>query len=198
MLDNYSVVDIETTGLSIKGNRITEIAALKVSGTRIVDKFEMLVNPEVKIPAEITQLTGIDNNLVRKQKTIDKVLPKFLDFLGDSIVVAHNATFDYNFLDYNINKYLNKNLKNKSLCTVKLARKLFPDIISCRLSSLCNYFDIENVNAHRAMSDCFVTNKLFLKFQAIMHNHGIENEESIFEFVSTPSKKLNLCVSNFT
>jgi len=197
MLEQYIVLDLETTGLAKTKDKITEIAAVKVKNNKIIDKFQTLVNPGRMIPAEAVQLTGITNKMVQKEKLIQEILPKLVNFLEDYPIVAHNAEFDHGFLDYNSNKYLKQPITNKKICTVKLARKLFPKIVSCRLNSLCNYFNIDNKQAHRAMSDTLATTKLFLKFQAIMHNNGIQGENQIFDFFENPAAKLNLCTSSF-
>ena len=197
MLDRYVVLDIETTGLNHKKDMITEIAAIKVEDQKIIDKYQALVNPEMPIPENVKELTGITNDMVNKKPIIKKVLPEFNNFLEDDVFVAHNVRFDHSFLDYNSRKYLEKPIKNKTLCTVKLAKKIFPDIASCRLESLCNYFEIENKQAHRAMSDVLATNKLFLKFQAILHNNGYTEHNQIFDFFSNPNLKLNLSTSIF-
>mgnify|MGYP001092458000 CR=1 FL=1 len=195
MLERYTVIDIETTGLNREKDQITEIAALRVEGNRIIEKFETLINPLIKIPAEITQITGITDQMVKKQPTISEVLPKFKEFIKNDILVAHNSIFDIGFLNYNYSKYYNKPLENKDLCTLNLAKKLVSSIPSYRLSSLCNYFDIKNDNYHRAMADVYATTKLFLKFQAIMHNNGLKEDQDILKFYQDPLAKLNLSLT---
>jgi len=197
MLNKYTVVDIETTGLDYKDHKITEIAAVNILNNKIIGRFQELINPECIIPPEITQLTGITDFLVKDKRIIRDVLPEFVQFVGQNPIVAHNIAFDYNFINYNTQKYLDLSLNNKKICTVKLARKLFKNIASCRLESLCNYFNIENTNAHRAMSDVLATTKLFLKFQAILHNNGIQEENQLFDFFENPISRLNLPVSSF-
>lgn len=196
MLKKYIVLDIETTGLNRENDQITEIAALKIEGNRIVDKFETLINPLIKIPVEITQLTGITDSMVKEKPTIREVLPNFLDFVKNDILVAHNAIFDIGFLNYNLNKHLNKSLENKNICTMNLAKKIVTTIPSYRLSSLCNYFDIKNEAAHRAMGDVYATTKLFTKFQAIMHNNGLKEDHDILNFYQDPLLKLNLSLNH--
>lgn len=196
MLKKYIVFDIETTGLDFKKNQITEIAALKIENNKIVDKFETLINPDVKIPVEITELTGISNKMILEKPKIHEVLPNFLNFIKNDVLIAHNANFDLNFLNFNLNKHFNNTLKNKNICTIALARKIIYSIPSCRLSSLCNYFDIENKNAHRAMGDAYATTRLFMKFQGIMHNNGFKEEQDILNFYSDPLAKLNLSLSH--
>jgi DNA polymerase-3 subunit alpha (Gram-positive type) len=195
MLEKYIVVDIETTGFKKDTDQITEIAAIRIENNRVVDKFETLINPLMKIPAQITQLTGITDEMVKVMPTIQEVLPNFIDFVKKDILVAHNAIFDIGFLNYNLNKHLNKSLENKNICTLNLARKLITSIPSYRLASLCNYFDIKNDYAHRAMSDVHATTKLFTKFQAIMHNNGLKEDNDILNFYQDPLAKLNLSLT---
>src|SRR3989338_1916169 len=148
----YTVVDIETTGLSRSYHQITEIAALRMRNGRVVDSFESLVNPGVHIPSFITRLTGINNEMVRDAPRIERVLPGFVDFLGKDVFVAHNATFDYGFLEHNARR-CGRELGNARLCTRKLAHRLFPDLERKRLVDLCSHLDVANLRAHRATGD---------------------------------------------
>ena len=182
MLTDYVVLDVETTGLSKHFCKITELAALRVRGNKVVDKFQSLVNPECPIPEFITHLTGIDNELVKYEKPIKEVLPGFLDFLGEDIMVGHNVGFDYGFINHNSEKHLEKTLTNSRLCTIKLSRRLLPDLASRKLASLCDYFEVTNEKEHRAMGDCVATNKIFAKMNGILHNNGITEKEDILKF----------------
>ncbi len=180
----YTVVDIETTGLSKNRHAITEIAAVKFLDGKVVGEFQSLVNPETHIPSFITRLTGIDDSMVADAPTIDKVIPEFLDFLGNSVIVAHNATFDYGFLQVNAEKFLGSGLSNEKLCTRKLANRLLPDLHSKRLSCLCQYFDIENEQAHRAMGDVRATAQVFEEFLEMMSEKGFKSKEDVQKFES--------------
>jgi DNA polymerase III epsilon subunit family exonuclease len=155
------VLDIETTGLSPYRNKITEIAAARVINGEIVDKFHTLINPETHIPSFITKLTGISDEMVKDAPTVSKILPSLRDFLGEDIIVAHNASFDHNFLSYNFYIHEKKHLENPRLCTVKLANRIHSELPSKRLSSLCEFYGVTNENAHRAMSDVDATIKIF-------------------------------------
>ncbi len=183
---DYVVLDIETTGLSKHVHNITEIAAVRFSGRRKVGEFQTLVNPQEHIPRFITKLTGIDDDMVKGAPTIDKVLPGFLDFLGDSMIVGHNATFDYGFISTNAERHLGKCLENDRLCTVKLARRLLPDLHSRRLGSVCEYLDIVNEQAHRAMGDVDATAKVFHRFISLLDEHGLDTSESVLKFECMP------------
>ena len=150
---SFTIIDIETTGLSKYTDKITEIAAAKYSNGKLVNSFQTLVNPQVEIPRFITKLTGIDNELVKNAPTIDQALPKFIDFLGDDVFVAHNATFDFGFLEHNLKIHHNKCIHNHTLCTRKLANRLLPELPRKRLQDLCERFEVTNSQAHRALGD---------------------------------------------
>jgi len=179
---NFTIVDIETTGLAAYYHKITEIAALKYKNGRVTRKFSTLINPEVIIPRFITKLTGIDNEMVKDSPKIDEAIPKFHSFLGDSHFVAHNATFDYNFLDYAAKTNIAINLENHKVCTCKLARRLLPELPSKKLSSLCEHFSIKNESAHRAMGDAAATAKIFHNFLGMMKEKDIHEIEDILKF----------------
>lgn len=174
----YLVIDIETTGLSKHRHKITEIAAVKLNKGKIKGKFQTLVNPEVHIPSFITRLTGIDNSMVKDAPLIQEVMPNFLKFLGNRVFVAHNASFDYGFLNYNAEI----DIENSRLCTRKLANRLVPDLYSKRLAVLCKHFNIKNNQAHRAMGDTLATVKLLNSFFKILDKKGFRKPEEILNF----------------
>lgn len=181
-LQEYVILDLETTGLSKERHRITEIAAVKVKENCIVDKFETLVNPEVAIPPFISHLTGISNDMVRDAPTIHMVLPQLIDFLGDATIVAHNAHFDYGFISYNVEQYLKQRLQNDMLCTVKLAKRLLPHLPNRKLGTLCNFFEVTNETAHRAMSDVKATYRVLNCMLDLMKEKGVHEHEKILAF----------------
>lgn len=125
--DEYVVFDIETTGFSSKNDKIIEIGAVKLKDGEIVDSFSTFVDPKVNIPYKITELTSITQNMVNGQPTIDEVLPKFMEFVGNSVLVAHNAAFDVGFIKKNLMD-MGKTLNNPVMDTVPLARYLYPDL----------------------------------------------------------------------
>lgn len=187
---NFTIVDIETTGLSPYRHKITEIAALKCRNGKVVKEFCTLVNPEVSIPRFITRLTGINDKMVKNKPTIDKVIPKFHSFIGNSHFVAHNAGFDYKFLDHAAEKNMSVNLGNHKVCTMRLARRLLPELPSKKLSSLCEHFKIKNNSAHRAKGDAMATVKIFHNFLGMMKEKEIHNIRDILEFQSSKIPKL--------
>ncbi len=191
-MDNvcFTVVDIETTGLSKTSDRITEVAAVKLYKGKIIDEFHSLVNPEKHIPSFITRLTGIDDKMVKDSPTINPVIKNFIDFLEDDIIVAHNATFDYGFLSYNAYLHHNVQLWNKKVCTRKLANRLIPQLPSKKLACLCEHFSIENDQAHRAMSDVKATTEIFLRFLQMLKENNISKFEDVYKLQNMPASKI--------
>ncbi|MCC7233472.1 MAG: GIY-YIG nuclease family protein [Bacteroidia bacterium] len=156
----FAITDIETTGGSALHNRITEIAIYLHDGEKIVDQFSTLINPECMIPAFITRLTGIDNDMVRDAPKFFEVAKKIVELTENSVFVAHNVQFDYGFVRQEF-KNLGFNFSRDYLCTVKLSRKLIPGFNSYSLGSLCERLGISISGRHRAAGDALATVKLF-------------------------------------
>jgi len=152
-----------------------------VQNHRIIDNFSSLVNPKCHIPGFITKLTGISDYIVRNSPAIDKVMPKFLNFLEDKPFVAHNAWFDYSFIDINAKNTKQKRLHNDVICTVRLSRQLLPELPSRNLAALCRYFNIQNNQAHRAMSDVIATSQVFSNLMNILEKNGINTYDELFD-----------------
>jgi len=184
------VIDVETTGLSKSYHQITEIAAAKVRCGKIIDSYQTLINPQVRIPSFITRLTGISNEMVKDAPKINEVLPSFVNFLGEDIFVAHNATFDFGFLDFNLKMHQGQNLLNQRLCTKKLANRLLPDLERKRLLDLCEYFNVHNEQAHRAMGDVQATATVFNKMLNILQDKGISEVDEVLKFERLPKRRL--------
>jgi DNA polymerase III subunit alpha, Gram-positive type len=193
---DYTVLDLETTGLSRYYDKIIEIAAVRYRDGQKHAEFHTFVNPNRKIPSFITSLTGINNQMVENAPTIKEVLPKFKSFLENSVIVAHNATFDHGFLSYNYEKHLSEELVNKKICTRKLANRILPDLPSKRLSSLCNYFNIVNEQEHRAMGDTMATITLFHHFRDVLNNKGLNTINDVSNFESWPVYKCKRLLEN--
>ncbi len=185
----YTVIDVETTGLSKNYHQITEIAAAKINNGNIIDSYQTLVNPQVRIPSFITRLTGINNEMVRDAPTIKEVLPSFQDFLKNDVFVAHNATFDFGFLDHNLKVHHGQNLINERLCTKKLANRLLPDLSRKRLQDLCEYFNIHNQQQHRAMGDVQATALVFSNMLNILQEKGISDVKEVLKFERSSVKR---------
>ena len=136
---NYAIVDIETTGSGRKGQKITEIAIFLHDGEKIIEEFTSLVNPECVIPQFITGLTGIDNSMVADAPKFYEIAKKVFEMTDDAVFVAHNVNFDYNIIAAEF-ATLGASFKRKKLCTVRLSRKLIPELNSYSLSKLCKSY----------------------------------------------------------
>jgi len=156
----YAIVDIETTGGFFKRDRITEIAIVLHDGNKILKQFSSLVNPERSIPAQITSITGITNEMVQDAPKFYEIAKDIVKLLDGTIFVAHNVRFDYTFIK-NEFKSLGYTFTKRQLCTVKLARKTFPGLRSYSLGSLIRHFDINVEARHRALDDTLATAELF-------------------------------------
>ena len=182
----YCIVDIETTGNGIVGNKITEISIFKFDGQDIVDEFTSLVNPECEIPYFITGLTGIDNHMVKDSPTIMEIAPKIVEFTENTIFVAHSVNFDYHVIK-NEFKLIGQSFVRKKLCTVRLSRRLFPGLRSYSLGKLCSAMDIPLTNRHRARGDAHATVLLFRKILLTD-----ESESVIQSFLNARSQEATL------
>ncbi len=162
----FAVIDVETTGGGIAGNRITEICIALLQNGEVIDKYTTLINPERLIPYHITTLTGIDNEMVADAPLFSEVAEKIDDFTRDAIFVAHNVGFDYNVIRGEF-QLLGQLYNRKKLCTVRLARKLMPNMFSYSLGRLCTSINIPHVNRHRAEGDVDATVILFKRLLAL-------------------------------
>lgn len=153
----FVVVDLETTGLTRSADGIIEIGAARVQSGRVVAEFQQLVNPGVRLPPFITRLTGIDDALLADQPRIAAVWPRFMEFLGDDVIVAHNATFDVGFLNATACALTGGPLRQPSLCTLKLARRVVPELRRRGLDALAAHFGVPSSDRHRALGDVRIT-----------------------------------------
>ncbi|MBG7612667.1 GIY-YIG nuclease family protein [Polaribacter sp. BAL334] len=156
----FSVVDIETTGNGYKGQKITEISIFLFDGKQVIDEFTSLINPEQNIPSFITNLTGIDNAMVRNAPKFYEIAKKVAEITQDTIFVAHNVNFDYNIIQDEF-KSLGFDFKRKKLCTVRLSRKIIPGLQSYSLGNICSAENIPINGRHRAKGDAEATTELF-------------------------------------
>lgn len=168
----YVVFDIETTGLSSKHDKITEIGAVKIENGQIIDRFQSFVNPLIPIPANITELTGITDEMVKNQPTIDIILPEFLSFIEGAVVVAHNAFFDTSFIKENCQLH-GLSFDVPVVDTLPLAKVLLPKLKKYRLNVIAEALDISLKNHHRAVDDAEATAHIFLKFLDMVMERGI-------------------------
>lgn len=156
----YAIVDIETTGSFARGHGITEIAIAVFDGNEMVDWYETLVNPGMEIPAFITAFTNITNDMVVDAPAFEEVAEKVYTMLEPCVFVAHNVNFDYSFVQKQL-KAAGYDWSAKKLCTVRLARKIFPQFTSYKLSALCTQLNIEQTIKHRAGADTLATVEVF-------------------------------------
>ena len=182
----YTIIDIETTGNGVKGNRITEISIFKYDGHEVIDEFTSLVNPQCPIPAFITGLTGIDNDMVRNAPFLEEIIPQINAITADTIFVAHSVNFDYNVIK-NEFKLLGHDFSRKKLCTVRLSRKLLPGYNSYSLGKLTAALGIPLTDRHRARGAAHATVLLFHKLLRT------ENSEKVFKlFLNSKSQEATL------
>lgn len=160
-IDNYTVIDIETTGLSCHKNEIIELSALKIRNNKIADKFSALIKPDGHINSFIRGLTGISDELVQNAPNIKEVLPDFIKFIEQDTLLGHNISFDIRFIKHNLQKHLQKDLRNNTIDTMKLSRKYCTTLTSHRLQVLAEHFNINTEGHHRALKDCEMTNCVY-------------------------------------
>ncbi|MCC0727171.1 3'-5' exoribonuclease [Clostridioides sp. ZZV14-6045] len=166
--NEFVVVDIETTAFSIqKGGRIIEIGAVKIKNGEIVDNFSTLVNPGLKIPKKITELTKITNDMVKDAPYVGNVLQKFNEFISDSVIVAHNVSFDWDRFLKPALETIGIKSNHKVMDTVSLSKFTFPDKKKHTLIDLCSYLDVPLEKNHRAIDDAIATAKCFLKLKVL-------------------------------
>lgn len=166
-INSYVCLDLETTGLDPKKNKIIEIGAIKVSDGKIVGQMETFVNPGVKLEERIVELTGIRDELLWEAPEIREVLPELLHFIGEDILLGHSILFDYSFVKKAaVNQKLS--FEKKGIDTLKIARKFLPDLESRSLGFLCNHFGIEH-SAHRALTDAKATAMLYDKLTELFY-----------------------------
>lgn len=182
-LSSFSVVDLETTGLSPCNDSIIEISALKVIDNVVVDSFSQLVNPGFEIDSFISNLTGITNEELSSAPSIDEVLPDFREFIGDDIILGYNVNFDINFLYENYNEVFGEPFTSDFIDGLRFARKLFPLMRHRRLAEMAEIFEIPVEISHRALADCETTLACYnaLKEQAVAEYGNFENFARAFE-----------------
>lgn len=180
----YVIFDIETTGLEPTQHEITEIGALKTRGKDLQSVFSSLIRTNFPISAEITSLTGIDNEMVKDSPPLKKVLPEFMRFIGDSILVAHNADFDVSFIRQNLKKHLDKELMNSIICTVKLSRYLLPKLENHKLHTVARHLGIPVMNRHRAVGDAEATFQVWLKFIDLLREKRVNSKRELDDLLT--------------
>ncbi|HEX9938998.1 MAG TPA: 3'-5' exonuclease [Longimicrobium sp.] len=171
--EEWVVVDLETTGGSpYRGHRVTEVAAVSVCGGRITDTYCTLVNPQRRIPGMITSLTGISEAMVAAAPRFSEVAEQVSDAIRGKVFVAHNAGFDWRFMCHEMRMATGMEPRGRQLCTVRLARKLLPELPSRGLDSLALYFGLRIESRHRALDDAVATARLLIRFIEMLEERG--------------------------
>jgi len=185
---SYAVVDTETTGgRAWSGDRITEIAAVVVRNGEIVELFETLVNPERPIPYFVTQLTNITWDMVKDAPTFDRVAPDVMRVLEGNVFVAHNAMFDWRFVTSELSRSTGRQLRGRRLCTVKIARKVLPQLSRRSLDHVARYYGVEILGRHRAAGDALATAKCLLRMLSDLADRGCATWGDLEMLLRTPS-----------
>ncbi len=186
----YCVFDFETTGTSPLLDKVIEIGIVKIKSCKIVDTFQSFINPGRPIPSFITLMTGITNADVNNAPYFDEVYYMIKEFIGDSVLVAHHLNFDYAFLCHECHKANLELFPNAAVCTLLLAKRLFPELPSKSLRSLTKHFSIAHKNVHRGLGDAMATAKVLLKmFPYLRNEHHAETVSDLINFQNIPSTK---------
>src|SRR5579859_1420022 len=178
----FVVVDLETTGGRAAAGSIIEIGACRMEGQRITATFETLVRPRMAIPRFITGLTSITNEMVRDAPPIEDALPPFRDFLGDAVMVAHNAPFDHSFLDFEFRRLFGIGVRNPVLCTLRLSRRLLPSLKRRRLDALADHFGLSTAGRHRGLGDARMAAELLSIFIEMAAKMGLDRLDRLIDW----------------
>jgi DNA polymerase-3 subunit epsilon len=169
----FTVVDLETTGGRMGPGAIIEIGAYQMVGRRIGESFQTLVRPHAPVPRFVTSLTSITNEMLRDAPRIEEVLPAFRDFMGDSVMVAHNAQFDFGFLDFEFRRLFGIGLRNPVMCTLRMARRFLPSLRRRRLDALAEHFGLSTEGRHRGLGDARMAAEILSIFLDIAEKNGL-------------------------
>lgn len=194
--DDYVVIDIETTGLSSDYDEIIELAAIKIHNGEVIDKIQTLIKPTMKICSFITELTGITNEMVKDAPNISETLPDYFKFIGDSIVLGHNVSFDVNFI-YDVSEYFGCGyFSNDYVDTMRIFRKLCPEDAHHRLKDMVKKFNVDSTQYHRALADCMSTYQCFEKMKESIKAEYSDPDDFVKLF-NKKYKKYNLDARKF-
>ncbi len=190
---NFVALDFETTGLKPQNSRVIEVGLAKIENGEITETFATLINPGVPLPYSITMLTGITQDDLEFAPTFEEVAHQIIQFIGEAPIVAHNAPFDFSFLQNELKLSGFESPENKALCTAKIARRLFPEMPKKSLAALSRKFAIRNKNTHRALSDAVTAAKVFLKMLPYLEeNFGITTLGQLLKFQTMQKKSANV------
>lgn len=165
----FVAVDVETTGLSPIANELIEVSAIKYKGAKKVDSFSTLIKPKTAIPYRITAITGITNQMVSRSPAVEEIMPQLVEFIADYPIVAHNANFDYQFLQCHSNHSFSK---NRVIDTVPIGRKLYPNLPNHKLGTIAKQIGITEDGFHRAEFDCECCAQIYIQALKKEENYG--------------------------
>ena len=187
----FAVVDVETTGMRARGeDRITEIAIVHLEGSSVTTAFETLVDPGRPIPSYIARLTGITDRMVAEAPRFEQVADQVVAALAGRVFVAHNARFDWNFVSAELDRAQGHELRMPQLCTVRLCRRLVPELERRSLDSVMHFFGLETDHRHRAGGDAVVTAQALRRLLARAEERGIGTWRALQRLVQTPPSAL--------
>ncbi len=200
---DYVVLDLETTGLNSYIDEITEVCILKFQKGQLTDKYCTLVKPKYSIPSHITEITGINDEMVQDKKDIQEYIKEMIDFIGDNIIIGYNVTFDLDFLKkaYRDSEIFTKDIELKYIDILQIAKERINDCENYKLSTLKEYYNISN-QSHRAEADCLTTNEIFkilnaeilqeLEFKVLEQQNRLNNlksdEKNFIEYIKSKVK----------
>jgi DNA polymerase III subunit epsilon len=177
---SFCVIDLETTGGNPDTEKIIEIGMVKIENRKITEERSFLINPKKDIPDFVQKLTGIRKNDVEHAPTIEEVIDEITQFIGTSILVAHNTSFDIPFLNGVLKKLQKPSLENKVICTNIMTKYMIPDIMSSNLNYMSQIFNIPHSQAHRAIEDARATGHLLLKYMEIFESKNIRKVNQLY------------------
>ncbi len=175
------IIDTETTGLEPQTNEIIELAGLKILHGQIEEPFNSLIRLGQPLPPEITQLTGITDEMLKEGEQKNFVFQRFFDFVQDLPLIAHNMEFDLPFIQRHLEESTGKKLSNQAICTLKLSRNLLPGLPSHKLAKVAQHFNIPTPLTHRALGDVEITYQLWLKLAEHLEKDGINSLEDLLK-----------------
>lgn len=181
MVKSFVAIDLETTGVDPSVDKIIEIGAIKIVDGVEVGVFSSFVNPQMPVPARITEITGIDDEMVKDAPVFSEILDAVLDFIGDLPILGHNIKFDYSFLKCAVLSN-GKSFEKDGIDTLRIARMLMPELESKKLEFLCRYFEIDPGSSHRAFDDARSAMKLYEKLCAMENADEIVDKLSQLEY----------------
>lgn len=180
----FVVLDIETTGGAADTGGITELAAVRLGAGGVEAEFQQLINPRAPVQPFVTQLTGITDAMLSDQPVVEEVLPRFLDFAGEHVLVAHNASFDLGFLNAAMRRHLGHPVPQPHLCTLRLARRLVPHLRRRSLDALAEHFGVEIRDRHRALGDARMTADVLVRLLEISARRGVSRLDELLDLQS--------------